>query len=269
MKKVCVVIPVHSADPSDFELMSFIQCFKILDNRPIYIIAPEGLNLAVYKKEVGTFQTIYIDPKWQSSLLFYNKLKTSRFFYDLFDQYTYMLTYELDAFIFRDDLDYWCDKGYDYIGAPWFEGYVQPISDRLIGVGNSGFSLRNIKFAQKALKKIYYRDPDIYFGSRAKRWWANLVHPIRWLFNQGKENYSIQNTQSLYEDAFFCYIIPSKFNDFKIAPVEQALKFSFEVKPEYLYQLNDQALPMGCHAWYRYNLDFWKPFIQDQGYSIR
>ena len=30
-----------------------------------------------------------------------------------------MLIYQLDAFVFQDDLAYWCQQNYDYIGAPW------------------------------------------------------------------------------------------------------------------------------------------------------
>ncbi|MFR6542216.1 MAG: DUF5672 family protein [Butyricimonas virosa] len=25
----------------------------------------------------------------------------------------------IDAFVFRDELTYWCTLNYDYIGAPW------------------------------------------------------------------------------------------------------------------------------------------------------
>jgi hypothetical protein len=38
-KKVVVVIPIHSE--SVFELISFQQCFKILSNHSIKIVAPE------------------------------------------------------------------------------------------------------------------------------------------------------------------------------------------------------------------------------------
>lgn len=51
-------------------------------------------------------------------------------------------------------------------------------------------------------------------------------------------------------------------NDFNIAPVEIALKFSFETTPKQLYKRNNEQLPFGCHAWEKYDPEFWKPFIQ-------
>ena len=30
-----------------------------------------------------------------------------------------MLIYQLDAYVFKDELLNWANKGYDYIGAPW------------------------------------------------------------------------------------------------------------------------------------------------------
>ena len=47
-----------------------------------------------------------------------------------------------------------------------------------------------------------------------------------------------------------------------------AIPFAFEAKPKYLYKINQNKLPMGCHAWYRYNLEFWRPFIEGFGYKF-
>ena len=45
---------------------------------------------------------------------------------------------------------------------------------------------------------------------------------------------------------------------FKVPPNYQALKFSFEAMPSYLYKLNNNVLPFGCHAFEKYESDFWK-----------
>ncbi len=269
MQNVVIVIPIHNSNPTPWELISFQQCFKILNKYPIVIVSPDGLNLQRYHSIVGSFKTIYIDSKWQSSLLGYNKLKVSRFFYNLFKDYNYMLTYELDAFVFKDELEYWCEKCYDYIGAPWFEGYHEPISNNFIGVGNSGFSLRNIVSSKKILKQYFFKSSEEYRSGKIKLMQAYLKQPFRWLLNQGKENYTIQKYSKLNEDVFFAYSIPQYDINFKIAPAEEALQFSFEVKPEFLYQLNHKSLPMGCHAWWKYNLNFWRPFIESYGYKIK
>ncbi|RYY33155.1 MAG: hypothetical protein EOP46_17220 [Sphingobacteriaceae bacterium] len=274
-KKVCVVIPVHSATPEYYELISFQQCFKVLGKHPIYVVAPKGLDLSAYKALVPEFKVQYIDKKWQASKLDYNKLKMSRYFYNLFQQYQYLLTYELDAFVFSDELEHWCNKGYDYIGAPWFDN-APPAEAKIIGVGNSGFSLRNIKTMEQNLKKVYYIDPTRHSAFRKQKFIMKLKGPI---FKQlrrlsklksllYKENTTIQKASFLFEDKVVFEFMAPAFPDFKLAPEDEAYRFSFEVNPEALYVRNGNKLPMGCHAWWLYNLDFWKPFIENYGYRL-
>ena len=81
------------------------------------------------------------------------------------------------------------------------------------------------------------------------------------------ENYTVQNS-GLYEDRFFCDVAPAFSKEFKIAPIEEAVRFSFELLPQTLFKLNNNKLPTGCHAWWRYDLEFWRPFIEGEGYTI-
>ena len=236
-----VVIPVHSPDPSPYELISFQQCFRILGHHPIKIVAPRNLALDNYKKLVPHFETIFIHPKWQASLNSYNKLKKSRFFYRLFSDYDYLLTCELDAFVFKDELAFWCNKNYDYIGAPWFEGYDLPVSNKLVGAGNSGFSLRKIKPVQKVLRTMYGRDPLDKDNSIKHLIKMYLKKPLRWLMSQTGENYIVLEDYNEDEDRFFSMAVPLVYKDFIVAPVEEAMKFSFEVKPDQLF--HNEQLP--------------------------
>ncbi len=260
---VCVVIPVHQESMTEGELISFKQCLSVLKNRDIYLLCPKGLNLKLYYSIGNNFKVKEIDPIWQSSLLNYNKMKVSRFFYELFKDYKYLLTYELDAYIFKDDLDYWINKGYDYIGAPWFEGYNIPISDKLVAVGNSGFSLRNVQILRTLLKKNYI----IYLAKNEKNIFKKLIsfisYPYYSLSNLiNKENLSIQNFFHMNEDGFISQILIKKYSNFKIAPIDDAYKFSFEKKPKILYERNNSTLPMGCHKWENNDINFWKEFIK-------
>ena len=45
---------------------------------------------------------------------------------------------------------------------------------------------------------------------------------------------------------------------FKVPSNYHALEFSFEAMPSYLYKLNNNVLPFGCHAFEKYETDFWK-----------
>lgn len=268
MRKCVIVIPIHSNSPSQYELISFQQCFKILSGHAIKIIAPKGLDLTKYKAVVSDFEVIFIAKKWQSTLLMYNKLKLSLFFYNLFKEFEFLLTYELDAFVFSDELDYWCAKDYDYIGAPWFEGYELATKEsKMLGVGNSGFSLRKITTLRKLLKQIFYRDWEEN-ANRKTRLLAKFRYPFRLFMNKfSKENYTIQNAYKWYEDTFICQILLGFYPELNIASFDDASKFSFECNATYLFEKNG-SIPFGCHAWYRYELDFWKPFIESYGYVL-
>lgn len=266
-KTVVVVIPIHTENPSELELISFQQCFKILGNHTIKIIAPKGLNLAKYEAVIPFFEVVFIDPIWQSTIENYNKLKLSQFFYQLFDDYQFLLTYELDAFVFRDELLYWCSKGYDYIGSPWFVGYDKPTNE-FLGVGNSGFSLRNVKAMQQAIKKTYIKEAAFYPFDKKNRLLYKSVTLFNYLLIYFKENHTIQRAVHRNEDEFIVQIIAKKVKKFNIASIEEAIQFGFEVKPKYLYQINKNRLPMGCHAWWKYEFEFWKPYIESFGYRF-
>src|SRR5207237_10589092 len=48
---------------------------------------------------------------------------------------------------------------------------------------------------------------------------------------------------------------------FKIASVELGLRFGFEVAPRVCFAQNNYTLPFGCHAWPKYDRDFWEPYL--------
>lgn len=267
-----MVIPIHKEHPDVYELISFVQCFKVLHNHPIYVLAPENLNIENYRKVVSKFEVISIDPIWQSSLKQYNKLKVSLFFYNLFKSYDFLLTYELDAFVFKDELSAWCSMRFDYIGAPWFNGYNIPVEPlQLIGAGNSGFSLRSISASLRILKRLKLLQDF-------RKFWFNSYLQSVIEFEKVLQSFNflfkIKNFQNLrdifffdkemYEDRYWSDFIPSLFTDFKTAPVSMGVKFSFEAKPSLLYEMNNKSLPFGCHAWRKFEPEFWERFINTE-----
>jgi len=61
------------------------------------------------------------------------------------------------------------------------------------------------------------------------------------------------------EDMAWSFLFYKKGN---VPPIKEAIKFSFEVFPEYLYFLNNSELPFGCHDWFGYfNYFFFKEYI--------
>jgi hypothetical protein len=180
--------------------------------------------------------------------------------------YKYILFYELDAWVFRDELQYWCNKGYDYIGAPWFEGFDRPISDNIIGVGNGGFSLRNVNSAIRLSKRMNFlrKLRNFWYKSYLQNMFTFenfLLYTRKYFKIKDPGIMSIINSPSFAIEDRYWSILSNLFNDYRIAPIEEAIKFSFEVKPSILFKSNKYQLPFGCHAWEKYDPDFWKALI--------
>lgn len=268
MKKVCVVIPVHLPEPSIEEELSFKQCISILSKHDIFLIAPHGLDVSVYTGIYSDLKVKYVNRNWLANVKAYNKMKIDIAFYKIFSSYQFMLTFELDSFVFRDELLDWCEQGHDFIGAPWFSGFHKSEQDsEITGVGNSGFSLRNIQSCLDVLRNI----ESLVALTRVLEFTA-LRYSLRWLVALRKPFPFLRLTklqmmraylrhECVHEDIFWSFYVPVVFKDFRIAPVGDALKFSFDASPRQCFILNDRNLPFGCHAWTKFDLDFWEPFI--------
>jgi len=199
----------------------------------------------------------------------YNKLMLDQLFYQAFKEFKFMFVYQLDAWVFRDELDYWIGKGYDFIGAPLFENFASNINFKFIQGLNGGLSLRSIPSSIKILKKVKQtRNRYNFFKIFAKEGDDHLAKELmklsflkkgyireeRWLF-------SILNNTLPNEDYVWSRMFSSTFSSFRVCPSNEALEFSFEYHPSYLYKINSCKLPMGAHAWEKYEPEFWSRFI--------
>lgn len=269
MKHV-VVIPVYKQKISQLEEMSLQQCCKVLSRHPIYLVTHDALDCAVYNRiaQESNVQLLRenFDAYYFSGIPGYNALMMSKDFYLRFKQYDYMLVYQLDAYVFRDELDMWCSKGYDYIGAPWFyDCKSHEEGTPLWKVGNGGFSLRNIdthiKILTRKMPVLGLRTlwNNANWMSLIKRIGSVSFHLVGW---HNTIDYFVR-TYDDFEDFFWCVKIPSLKIDYKIPSAEGAVPFSFELSPAYLYELNGKKLPFGCHAWQKYEYEtFWKKYIK-------
>ncbi|MFV0144747.1 hypothetical protein OBJ68_05330 [Empedobacter falsenii] len=250
-----VVIPIYKSILSSDEIISLEQCFKILGQHEIRFVAPLGLDVSEYQSRLNKEMKVeFFEPNYFTNIRGYNQLMLSLEFYTRFKAYEYMLIYQLDCFVFRDELDYWCKQGYDYIGAPWLDYSFYNKSrieknkflirrflnktnkyttrDVLVNrVGNGGFSLRKIAACINTLKE------------KPK----NITDKFR-LSN---------NTNSLFNEDVFWSIEASKLKkpNYKIAS-----KFSLDTAVEIGIRLNNNKLPFGCHAWHK-NYKSWKNYI--------
>jgi hypothetical protein len=89
----------------------------------------------------------------------------------------------------------------------------------------------------------------IFFALKKVKWFFQFNS--FWLFNNFNRN----------EDLFWSWGVPRQISWFRIPPFDIAFKFSFEKFPKHLFLLNKHQLPFGCHAWEKYDPDFWKEYV--------
>ena len=266
----CIVIPIYKDfdNLDDSEIISLNQNLTILGNYPIIFIGPVTINWSKYliicsAKKVSNVEVKIFDKYFFLGIQGYNNLLVNYKFYSSFKKYTHILISQLDAYVFRDELLYWCKHDFDYIGAPWFEDFHNASADaNFIGVGNGGFSLRKVSSFIKVLKKIRTLSFLIKFHRKFKL--KKLVSKTAFLrlFRYNENAFKVSEFGNINEDFFWGMMIPKTFRFYNTAPYEDALRFSFEVNPKYLFELNNRQLPFGCHAWSKYDKSFFEPYIK-------
>lgn len=261
MKNI-VVVPLYESNPDQWQRLSFEQCCRILGGHPICIATNKEVDIRQYQKIASQFGLKILREDFESSyfasIAGYNRLMLDKHFYQRFAEYEYMLVYQLDAWVFRDELDDWCNKGYDYIGAPWIEkdenGNIE-----LAGVGNGGFSLRRI---QHFIDVLSHRGP-VRSGKQLhlKPSIKNKVY--KFFYSLGYQNNLsyYKKDETIFEDIFLSIFLADTKLRALTPDAETACHFAFEQAPSYLYSKTKQ-LPFGCHAWQKYEYDsFWKEHI--------
>jgi hypothetical protein len=268
-KGVVILIFAHRPVLEWYEAISLEQCFRVLDRHPIRLVCPTGLDVSAYRLIAPAIEIDFIPPHWLASRRAYNRLKILPWLYRRYADHEFILTYELDAFVFRDELLDWCEQGWDYIGAPWFECYDRARPDAApIGVGNSGLSLRRISTMLRVMRSWKTIRPPIEVFSQWRRYYDLSAGGLWQLFS----NLIWRNCFHHYLNRFgenediFWSCAGARIEGFRLAPHEVARRFSFEANPERLFLECGNKLPFGCHKWMEYQPDFWKPFIEVEGY---
>ncbi|MCX8062049.1 MAG: hypothetical protein N3D16_05665 [Anaerolineales bacterium] len=237
-KKSVIVIPVYRNSLTELERYSLNYSLEVLKGKEIFFIGPKNIDRDFIKSY--NIQFFPFDSSWFSSISGYNRLLLSKQFYENWIGFDFVLVLQTDAIVLRDDLDFWCEQPFDYIGAPWPEGYELFVNlGRFDGqkgkrvratVGNGGLSLRRVKKCIALLEEF----PEAV-----------------WVFHQTGSS----------EDLFFS-VMGELSNDFIIPNEITASRFSLELNPSYYYAVNGNSLPMGGHAWWKYEPEFWYPYLR-------
>ena len=230
--KTVVVIPIYQ-EMNDVEKVSLRQAVRIFREEPIVLMAPESMQVDSYLA-YGSFSVERFEDRYFESGPTYSALLLEARFYQRFAAYDYLLIYQLDAFVFRDELPYFCSLGYDYIGAPWRILSVCRILAKN-PVGNGGFSLRHVHHTAALLE---------HYADVIRRDWLPVL-------------------QTTGEDEFFAWAARQEGCPYTTAPIETACRFAMECDIQHRFRTMDKkSLPMGLHKWHQHDLAFWLPHIE-------
>jgi hypothetical protein len=271
--KLAIAIPIYKqyAELSASEKKSLHTTYQVLGKYDIIFVTHKGIDAAAYYKDQLPplrVETFVFPRSCFTGLVSYSKLMLSLDFYARFAAYEYLLVCQLDVFVFADHLDYFISKGYDYIGAPWFESFdVATAESQITGVGNGGFSLRKVKSFLDilyAMELFGSRPPTLQVLRAAARHWIDVLRIAKHEYHRRTRTYdaALPWETPMYEDGYWGLMAKQFFPWFRVATVADATAFAFEVNPQVLYALNKYQLPMATHAWEKYDPNFWKQFIE-------
>lgn len=257
-----IVVPTHKSKCSDSELKSLKNTLKVFNERRVFILLPHDVSGEYYQELQQTYENLFIlnlRKGWLGSFDNYNSMMLNEDFYNLFKDYKFMLICHLDAWVFRDELNYWMSQKYDCIGAPLFlpeDTSVHDVSKLAAPIGvNGGLCLRNIESicsildGEKIKLKYTLFFNWLFFLLSHKQYGLLKIYVTCCLsvFRYGWV--SFQKKFAVNEDVLISIIFPMIYRGFKVAPPRVASKFSLEVNAtEIINTRSDLKLPFGIHG---------------------
>jgi hypothetical protein len=240
MPSLIIVIPIYKPQFDGEEQFLVDRMFSIFSSREIAFMAPESLDKHFYLSRYPKAEVVTFANEFFASVNSYSRLLLTADFYRAFNDREFLLICQPDVYLFRDDMDIWLKKPYDYIGAPWPRGFSTSLNMGRFRhgtrgnpvtafVGNGGFSLRRVS------KCIYLIENDVEISD--------------WFRKTGSN-----------EDLFFSFT-GAMTENFVLPNLIEASLFSMETEPDLLYSLNKRQLPMAAHAFRKNWSGLWRAHI--------
>jgi hypothetical protein len=289
----CVVfIPLYRLPLTAHELAALLRCLQLL---PFAICIAHPVSLA---NEVSHFfgATIfsgfrelslkaYPDSCFQS-VSSYNRLLLSARFYSGLKSWSYLLIFQLDAWLLGGNLRQWLQTDYSYIGAPWPPLMGPDKANPDYSVGNGGLSLRRIDHVLLLLNSWRFRLHPVFTPKElaARVFNRQILHDKNFLKTLlirlkrlallslslvgFRNNMAYFVKMGFHEDHLYGILAPRVAPWFKVAPVAEAAAFAIECKPKEVLTRFGVDLPFGCHAWEKYDRDFYLQRFSVEFYSL-
>jgi len=296
---VTVVIPVYRTALTAGEEQSLEQCCRVLSAYPKVLVKPCGLDVSALLTKMQSYEPSAdkapaveeFDAAYFESVADYDRLLLSAAFYERFLTTRYILNYQLDAYVFRDELEEWCTKGYAYVSAPFMLRSL--LLQLRLGKGLwrqtlSVLAFRSRRAAAAENATLRVRLSRGIAGERCGRYarrrdcscaqWKRMLLYYRMCTGGGL---SLRQTAVFYELASrwaerFAErwaagtLLPEDIvwngllarSGYRLPSFRKRLSFAFDTNPRLCYWLCGRTLPFGCHSWIqRRRLGFWQRCI--------
>lgn len=260
---VDIVIPIYKKQPCEDDYIALNQVFDILRDYNITFIHPKSLDIEAYLSFPNA-QFKSFDDAFFENIQGYNRLMMDVDFYKSFHK-KYILIYQTDAFVFKDELQFWCEKNYDYIGAPWLRSrekipFIKFLWDNTLCTIKEYINYKNNGKTQKNKALLYN---EVGNGGLSLRKREKFIEILEKLSVQKEIYLQPHNHSTFYAEDVFFSIEPQRNGiDFHKPNHKEACLFSIENKVEKAFSLLKDKLPFGCHRWNKENKNFWKKYIK-------
>ena len=114
---VSVIIPVLNPDLNPVQEKILHHCLESLANYPIVFITYKEADLSIIREHKQDIDVVYFSKEYFESRKALGRLFLMEDFYHQFSWASYLLIHELNSWVVKDELYYWCKSGYDFLKA--------------------------------------------------------------------------------------------------------------------------------------------------------
>ncbi|SDG80640.1 hypothetical protein SAMN04487996_12386 [Dyadobacter soli] len=186
---VTVIIPILETQINPTEEKLLHHALEILSGYAIIFVAGEGADLSVVREHAEHIDVVHFPKRYFESRQHLAQLLLMPDFYDRFNWCDFLLIHELNSWVVKDELHYWCKQGYDYLQA----------APALTGPNASPGILKRISGLSGEEKQLYgqgYAGNGLYL-CRIERMTATLKSK-RSVAHQYRHNASLVNADALF-----------------------------------------------------------------------
>lgn len=186
---VTVIIPILDPNLSPTQEKLLNHCLSTLDHYPVIFISYEGADLSIVKEHKEDADIVSFPKEYFQSRQTLAKLFLMEDFYERFSWSDFLLIHELNTWIVKDELHYWCKQGYDYLKAA-------PVTQKNAKYPKSTAILLGLNADQKHVVAEGFKEDGLYL--------CNVQRMIKTLQKKGKTAHqyrhdeTIQNRDSVF-----------------------------------------------------------------------